>query len=241
MIAAVSIRRMAVAGAALTALAVAPDAYAQEQTDYLSITARGGVVNWEAAASMVAMPFVGLDGQYAIGKYLGIGSSVMVGRSNTQKEDFLTTLTFGDRLAGDTTSYYQTGQPVSFVDIGAYAMLRLPTGEKFKPYAIAGGGVYSMFFDPQINRGERRMVNPSINLGAGFWYALSDRAGLQFDVRALTLTDYDWRNLDPTRGQNQNVTFLEDFPTPPERKNTVTNLTYSIGFRYIPGFFGGDN
>jgi hypothetical protein len=225
--------------AAATAL-LAPSASAQQQTDYLSVTVRGGSIAWDESASMDATGFVGLDGQYAFSKYFGIGTGIMVGRGNTQKDDFLTTLTFGDRQAGDTTSFFYVGQPVSIVDLSLYGMLQAPVSERFQPYAIGGVGVTSMFLDPQINRGERRVVNTSLQYGAGFWFRFTEQTGIQFDIRALTLTDYDRSLLDPTAGRNPNITFVEDFPAPPEDKSSVTNWTFSLGFRYIPGFFGED-
>jgi outer membrane protein W len=222
------------AGAALAAAAaLAGAARAQEPTGQFSVTTRLGGVHFDRAASLKTAPFIGLDAEYGLSRNFAVGTEIDVTRPSTRAEDFLTTLTFGTPVTGDTTLFFQTGQAVSIVHGGLLLRARYP-GARLTPFAVGGAGYYAMFFDPQISRGTRRETSPSLTIGGGVGIKLTDRAGLQLDARDLIFTDYKASRLDPSGGRNPNIYFPEDFPTPPARKSTVHNILFSIGFRYVP-------
>jgi outer membrane protein W len=228
-------RRLAAAVTLVVAAgATAAPAGAQAQVGQWSVAARGGMINFERASSIEPSPYVGLDADYGLNNLFTLGTTVTVSRPKTHKEDFLTSLTYGQGTTGDTTFFYNVGQTMSMVEAEFSGTLRYPVG-RFTPFAIGGVGYYGLFLDPQINNGVKRQDGMSFSVGAGFLVKLSERAGLQFDARNLTLTNFSQSALDPAGGRNPNVLFPEDFPVRPEAKKSINNLVWSIGFRYIPG------
>ena len=56
---------------------------------------RIGTFTPERAASVDRQAMLGLDAEYALGKFLGVGTAIDVARGNTHREDFLQRLRFG--------------------------------------------------------------------------------------------------------------------------------------------------
>jgi opacity protein-like surface antigen len=210
---------------------------AQLAPKQFSVTTRLGTLSPERAASMDAQALVGLDAEYNLSKYFGIGTAIDVSRGNTRREDFLTRLRFGQAaVAGGDSIYYQyVSQPVNLVNLGLMGTLRYP-GKKITPFVTGGVGTYVMILDAQINGKETRTNDLSLTGGAGVSFKLSDRAGIQLDVRTVQLQGFSRDFLNPARGREVlTVPFPEDFPMPPAAKNTALNTMISLGFRYIPG------
>ena len=130
---------------------------AQLAPKQFSVTTRLGTLTPERAASMDAQALVGLDAEYNLSKYFGIGTAVDVSRGNTRREDFLTRLRFGQAaVAGGDSIYYQyVSQPVNLVNLGLMGTLRYP-GKKITPFVTGGVGTYVMILDAQINGKETR-------------------------------------------------------------------------------------
>jgi hypothetical protein len=234
-----------VATAALCGLAMGP-LHAQER-GRVGVVVRGGYASFDKAASLNNSPFVGLDALYGVNTWLSMGPTLSIGRPATNGEHFISVVTYGITTAGgDTTSFFESTQPVNLLDGAFNVKVRLPN-RQLAPFATAGIGGYAIFLDPQINRGERHKVGLAFNVGAGAEYAFNDRAGIVIDIRSQTYTDYDREALDPRfpGGQGQpntrveNTLFAELFPTAPAKKSTVTNFAFSFGFKYVPQFFGG--
>ena len=243
----INLRSLA-ASAGLVGLA-AGSALAQTQSQ-VTVAVRGGYESFDRAASLDKAATIGLDAMYGVNKWLSIGPVLSLGRPQSTGKDFVTALTYGVLNLGDTTSFYYVTQPVTLIDGGLNVRVQLP-GAKLSPYATGGIGGYAMFLDVQQNRGEKHKTGLGFNIGAGLLYSLSDRAGITFDVRSTTFTDYDRSVLDarnsPTNssasalvGRIENTVYQEEFATPPKSKSTVTNFTFSFGFSYVPiSFFGG--
>jgi hypothetical protein len=234
-----------IATAAFCGLAMQP-LHAQEP-GRVGVVVRGGLASFDKAAALDNSVFVGLDAMYGVNSWLSMGPSLSIGRPTTDGKQFITLLSYGIPTAGgDTTSFYESTQPVNVLDGAFNVKVRLPN-RSLAPYATAGIGGYALFLDPQVNRGERHKTGLAFNVGGGVAYAFNDRAGIVFDVRALTYTDYDREVLDPRHpgGQGQpntrieNTLYAEFFPARPEAKSTVTNFAFSFGFTYVPQFFGG--
>jgi len=126
---------------------------------------------------------------------------------------------------------------VSIVEASLNGTLRFPLG-RLTPFVTGGAGVYTMFLDPQVNRGATRFGRLSGNVGGGFAMQLSERAGITLDVRDLIFTDYERARLNPTDGRFQNFQFPTEFQTAPAPKSTVHNFMISLGFMYAPRFGG---
>ena len=222
------------------AVAGATAADAQAIKNQFSVTTRLGTITPQRDVSINRGAFIGLDAEYTLSRFFGVGTSIGVARANTHKEDFLTTLRFGrsDVAGGDSVYYQYVSQPVNLIDVAAFAVARAPMG-RFTPYATAGVGNYTLILDAQIAGQARRANDLSLNAGAGVWLAFSERAGIQLDARLLRLRNYDRSFIDPTGGRNPNVTFFEDFELPPPAKNTATSAVLTLGFRYVPGQSGG--
>jgi Outer membrane protein beta-barrel domain len=225
---------LAVSGSALSAQ-TAPKRFA--------VTTRFGSLVAERAASLDPAVVLGLDAEYAVSKYFGLGTAVDVSRGNTTRKDFLTRFRFGNQAqAGGDSIYYQfLGQPVNTINLGLIGTLRYPS-TRVSPFVMGGVGTYVMILDAQVNGKETRTTDISYTGGVGVWIKLSERAGLQLDARSLTYNGYDRQFLNPARGRpEQDNPFPEDFERPPAAKKSAMNTMLTIGFRYIPGGVGGGN
>lgn len=214
---------------------------AQIQPKRFSVTTRLGTVTPERAASMDAGGLVGLDTEYSFNKYFGVGTSFDVSRSNTRREDFVARLAYGNAAigGGDSVHYQYLSQPVNTINLGAFAVARYPVG-RIAPFVMGGIGNYTLLLDTQVAGRAARQNDLSYTVGGGVWFKLSERTGIQFDVRSLTLQKYNRSFLDPSSNKSPNRVFPEDFPAVPSAKNTAQNTVITLGFRYIPGASGGN-
>lgn len=222
-------------------LAVGSEVGAQVQPKQFSVTTRLGAVTPERASSVNTGFLIGLDTEFALNKYFGIGALIDVARSNTHREDFVARLRYGNPAigGGDTVFYQYLSQPVNTINIGAFALARYPVG-KIAPFVMAGVGNYTLLLDTQVEGRAARQNDLSYTVGGGVWFQLSERTGVQLDVRSLMLQNYNRGFLDPSRGKSPNTVFPEDFPSVPAGKNTSQNTIFTLGFRYVPGSFGSN-
>lgn len=223
--------------AALFSVVMGSTAEAQVASKQFSVTTRLGTRTSERAASLDPAALIGLDTEYSLSKYFGIGTSIDVARGNTTNEDFLIRLRYGQAATsgGDSIYYQFLGQATNTININAFATLRYP-GKKISPFLLGGAGTYALILDPQLNGRATKLNELSYLGGAGVWFRLTDKSGIQFDVRNVVFQDYNRELLNPARDRTeQTVPFPEDFKRPPAAKSTVANLTYTLGFRYIPG------
>ena len=223
------------ASLAAAAFLAASTAGAQVAAKKFAVVTRLGALSPERASSLDRAGLIGLDAEYAINKYFGIGTALDIGRGNTHREDFVQRLRFGNpAVAGGDTIYYQyLGQPVNTLNLSAMATARIPG--KLSPYAVAGVGSYVLIMDAQTNDKLRSMSGLSFTGGVGINVQFSDKYGMQIDARAIQLQDYQRAKLDPSDGRWPNRWFPEDIPAPPAAKNTALNTAITLGFRYVPG------
>lgn len=210
---------------------------AQVANRQFSVTTRIGSIAAERSASLEAAPLIGLDTEYSLTRWLGIGTTVDVSRGYSTKEDFLTRLRYGNAgtASGDSIYYQYVGQPVSTVNVGAWALARIPA-KKFSPYVMGGVGNYTLILDTQVMGKARRANGLSYTGGVGAWLKLGDKVGVQLDARSVSYTNYDRDILNPALGRPEQATpFPEDFPAAPAKKNTAMNTVLTLGFRYLPG------
>ena len=214
---------------------------AQVEPGRFSVTTRLGAITPERAASMDVGGLVGLDTEYSFNRYFALGTTVDVSRSNTHREDFVARLRYGNASigGGDTVYYQYLSQPVNTINLGAFALARYPAG-RIAPFVMGGVGNYTMLLDTQVAGRAARKNAMSYTVGGGVWFQLSERTGIQLDVRSVTLQNYDRGFLDPSSGRSPNMVFPEDFPAVPAAKKTAQNTVMTLGFRYIPGPTGGN-
>lgn len=228
---------------AFALLAVATgSATAQVQTKQFAVVTRLGSVTPERASGLNTGGLIGLDTEYALSKYFGIGINADVMRTTTHREDFLTRLVYGNAAVGggDSVYYQYLGQPINIINVGAFATLRAPS-KTFSPFVMGGVGTFTMIGDAQINGKNKRLTDLSLIGGAGVSIKLGDRVGIQLDARAFQMQGYDREFLNPASGRRELKTpFPEDFPVVPAAKNTSLNTTFTLGFRYLPGGMGGN-
>jgi hypothetical protein len=228
-------RRLAAAVTLVVAAGVlAVPAGAQAPVGQWAVTARSGMITFDDASTLEKSPYIGLDADYGLTRLFSLGTTVHVARPKTNRQDYLTSLTYGLGATGDTTFFYNVGQTMSMVEGEIAGNLRYPMG-RLTPFVKVGVGYYGLFLDPQINNGVKREDGMSFSGGAGVIFRLSERAGLQFDARSLTFNGFNQRALDPANGRNPNILFPEDFPARPTSKSSISNFVFSIGFRYVPG------
>lgn len=231
--------RRFVSACALVAVASSA-AQAQWQVKAFSITTRIGAQTSERSSSLDPSALIGVDTEYSLSKWFGIGTSVDVARGNTVREDFVTRLRYGlaSSGGGDSLYYQYLGQAIDRVHLSAFGTARLP-GKRVTPFIMGGVGTYFLALDPQLN-GRNTKINELLYTGgAGISFKLSDKAGIQFDARFTQYQNYDRALLNPARDRReQNTPFPEDFPLPPAARNTALNTMYTLGFRYVPGSTG---
>ncbi|MBL0937352.1 MAG: outer membrane beta-barrel protein [Gemmatimonadaceae bacterium] len=207
---------------------------AQVTPKRFAVVTRLGVMSPEKAASQETAGLIGLDAEYALNKYFGLGTALDIGHGNSRREDFIQRLRFGNPgvAGGDTIYYQQLGQPVNTLALNVIGTARIPG--KISPYAVGGVGTYLLVLDAQANGASRSMSGLSYTGGAGVNIQFNEKYGVQFDVRALQFQDFKRSKLDPSDGRFLNVWFPEDLPVPPAAKNSVLNTTFTLGFRYVP-------
>jgi len=209
---------------------------AQVQNKQFAVVTRLGTFTPERAASVDQQAMLGLDAEYALGKYFGIGTAIDVARGNTHREDFIQRLRFGNPsvAGGDTIYYQQLGQPVNTMNLSAVATARYP-GKRIAPYAMGGVGTYLLILDAQVNGKATNMSGLSYVGGVGVNIRFNAQYGIQLDARMVGMQDYRRDVLDPSAGRFPNVWFPEDLPAPPAAKSSVMNTALTLGFRYVPG------
>lgn len=222
----------------LALLAVSAGALgAQVANRQFSVTTRLGTITPERSASLETAGLIGLDTEYSLSKYFGIGTTVDVSRGYSTKEDFLTRLRYGNAgtASGDSIYYQYVGQPVGVINVSGWALARYP-GKRLSPYVMGGVGNYTMVLDAQVMGRSTRANALSYTGGAGVWVKLGDRVGVQLDARSVTYTNYNRDILNPALGRPELATpFPEDFPVAPAKKNSAMNTVLTLGFRYLPG------
>ena len=230
--------------AALAATAVlASTAGAQVVEREFTITPRGGYMTFDRASSIEDAATLGLDATYNVNRFFGIGTALSYARPGTRGEDFIARLNDGLLERGDTSFFYAVSQPLNIIDLAMNATLRLPLAGRISPFVTGGAGVYAVYLDPQVNRGNDKFSRMSFNVGGGVNVRLGDRVGLQLDARNVTFLNYDRDRLRPTDINRfagdplftfQNYEYPDAFPAPPAAKSTVNNLSFNFGFTYTP-------
>jgi len=219
----------------LASAALSGAVQAQAVPRQFNFAPRAGYLKFDRASSIENGGFIGLDAVYNVTSMFSIGANASWARAETRGEDFIAALTFGDPTKGDTTFYFNVTQPVSVVTYEAMAVARLPLSySRVNPFLMGGVGAYTVYMDPQVVSGPRKMSHLGFSVGGGLEMRMGQRSGLRFDVRDQIFTKYDRTRLNPTDPRFAAIAFPEDFPRPPEAKETLHNLSFSIGFTFTP-------
>jgi hypothetical protein len=211
-----------------SALALPLSAHAQWATQQFTVTPRGGFQMYDNSSGIDDAPYIGVDAAYAISPYLSIGTGLTVSRPQTIGEYFISQLTFGD-----TTLYMAVEQPLMMIDVALNAQARFP-GERLTPFVNGGIGYYVLDLDPQVAGRPERSGGISGNVGAGLLFRLGEQVGIQLEVRDLIFTGFERDDLNPVSAAFGNTRYPEDFAPPPEAKETTHNISFGIGFSFVP-------
>jgi hypothetical protein len=215
-------------GSVLAILAIAHTGYAQSGSDRFTVNPRFGYIAFDKASGLESSPYGGLSVQYQIGDMIGIGLTGSGSRPQTRGEDFIAAL-----YLGDTTFLYEVTQPVTMLDLGLEATIKLPVS-RFSPYLTGGVGSYTLYLDPQANSRPEKFQRMSMMFGGGVNLRFGDRFGVLLDLRDHIFTNYRRDRLNPVNSAALNTRFFEDFPAPPASKETVHNFAFSLGFSFVP-------
>lgn len=218
------------AGAALALCATT----AHAQLDRATLVPRAGYISFSESSGIDPSAFVGVDLNYSLTQFFGVGASLEVSRPSTRGEDFLTQLRYGD-----TTFLFEVIQPITVLSTGLNARAELSQFERFLPFLSAGLGVYKIYLDPQAASGHDTFQGLMFNVGGGINWTIRNGVGIQLDLRDHIYTDYNRNDLSPIDPQFRVTRFNSDLPALPEAKDVVHNLVFSVGFSFRPSRTGG--
>jgi hypothetical protein len=230
-------RLIALVGAVLLG---ATSAGAQVQAKMFDLGVLFGQQTFDKGTALESTPFVGLSANYELpwnplklavkASSFGVGLNVDVSRPVTDGTQFpVVAFDFGD-----TTFLYAVSQRITLVQAGLQAVAGVPVG-KGRVYGLVGTGVYAMFMDARAERRNFKVTHPMAMLGGGFNYAITSSIGLSAQARAVTFTQFDRNDLDPTVGYIQDRRIRDALPPPHATSKTPVNLQYALVFKYIPG------
>lgn len=217
-------------------------ARAQAETGSWSVDVIGGAQLFAESSALETGPVVGLEALYQVTSRLAIGPAVDFVRSNTDGSFFVAALDFG----ADSTRVFEVGQRINALQYGGQVRFDLIPQSKFNPYVVGGAGAYTLYLETQSNDGFQRVTHLMFQGGGGFRYAVSEAAGIQFEVRDMIYTDFDRQDLNPIRPEHYNcpVNYASinecRFPEAarsdlPDPQDTLHNIRFSLGLTYIPG------
>lgn len=222
---------------ACASLAWATAAPAQVAGRY-QVSAMGAWTQWDESSGLEDAVAGGIDARYFLTGNLGAGFYFQASRPNTDGTFFpLVRLDFGD-----TVLVYTVAQQVGSFDLGVQAFYRVVIGSRLAVVGFGGGGIYAFSVDPQQADFPRRpgtfdrfFYEPEYTFGGSLDIALGQNAGFRVEVRDLVYADFDrdrFNLSDPLFRE-------ENLPHPrlelPEKKDTIHNLRYTVGFTFVPG------
>lgn len=213
----------------LAALALPQAGGAQVLARQFVVAPRGGYIAFARASSLENAGYIGVDANYGLTNMIAIGATFAAARAQTRGSDFIAGMPFGD-----TTFLVAVTQPISMVNAGVTATVRLPLAGRIDPFLTGGVGGYTLYLDPQVVGGPQRFSRLSALVGGGVNFQLGSSTGILLDVRDMIFTGYRRHRLDPTASQFQDARYREDLPAPPADKSTLNNIMLSIGFTFRP-------
>lgn len=192
---------------------------------------RGGYINYATNTAIKGAPMIGLDVRYNLGRFFAVSPSLTVSQPKTDGAYFPAAL-----YQGDTTQLFAVTQPVTMLDAALTGVGHLGDLGRLSPYAIAGVGVYTLYLDPQVNNGDRRLSHMSYSVGGGLNFRLTNRTGLVLDARDLILTNFDRDRMNPVHGNAVATRFLDTFPKARSQGGATSmhNVVLSLGFTFTP-------
>lgn len=197
---------------------------------------RGGYINYATNTAIKGAPMVGLDVRYNANRFFSVSPSLTVSQPRTDGNYFPAALFYGDTL----TQLFRVTQPLTVLDAALTGVARVADLGRVSPYAMGGVGVYTLYLDPQVNNGSRRISHMSYTAGAGLNFRISERTGLVLDVRDIIFTNYDRDRINPVGASASAFRYLDDFPKarPQGGATSMNNFAFSLGFTFIPAGSG---
>jgi hypothetical protein len=193
---------------------------------------RGGFINYATNTAIKGAPLVGLDVRYNVSRFFSVAPSLTVSQPRTNGDYFPAALFYGDTL----TQLFRVTQPLTMLDAAITGVAHAGDFGRVSPYVQGGVGVYTLYLDPEVSSGEKRISHTSYSIGGGLNFRITGRTGLVLDVRDLVFTNYDRDRMNPVRSNASAIRYLDDFPKarPQGGATSMHNVAFSLGFTFIP-------
>ncbi|UCC49011.1 MAG: outer membrane beta-barrel protein [Gemmatimonadota bacterium] len=231
----------------LGVLVAATPSVAQVVAGQFQVSPRVGYYLYDEATPFKDAASVGADARYFITENLGIGLEFDFARPVVDGSYFKNAYFV---YPGPINLLIEPGQQVTQVIFGAFGIAGLRT-ERISVLGIGGGGVYTLYYDPQVigsvptRSGNETFTQAMLMFGGGVEYMISEAAGVRVDVVDDVFLKFDREKFNPVELRWQNDRNREpggsglDFPeangSPPEASETVHNFRISLAFQLIPG------
>ncbi|HEY8470426.1 MAG TPA: outer membrane beta-barrel protein [Longimicrobiales bacterium] len=213
---------------ALAVLVAAAPLSAQVQAGQWQVSPYGSAIRFDETSAIKDGPAAGIHAVYFINRYLAVGPSFLFSRTASDGEFFPA---FQWNLGTDTSRVLHPGQKLSIAVFSGRAEVHLPAG-RLSPYASAGAGWYSVYLDPQAAGDPHWFTHLMFEFGGGLDITLGSQTGVRLEVRDLLFTDYDRNSLDLVEERFESELFSR--PNPPPPKERIHNLSFALGFTYVP-------
>ena len=201
---------------------------AQVEQGRLQVTPYAGFFQADNSSALKDAAMVGIEAVHYFTPIVGIG---LIGNFARAESDgsFFPAMRWD--VGPDTSFLLHVGQDLTVVTYGVVAKANFRAG-RLAPYAAGGITGWTIFLDPQSNDSPQDVGGFGFELGGGVHFALSERAGIRFDVRDMIFTDFNRDDLNPVDPRFQTDVFL--VPEPPPAKSTIHNIRATLGFTYVP-------
>lgn len=231
-----TIRRTLVGAAVLAGTLIAglwpQSAHAQVRAGEFQVAPQLGITFYDNASPFKNAGFFGGTAQYFLTKNVRLGAAVDVSRPEVDGSYFPNVIfNFG----GDTTIMRRAGQQVTQLTYGVFVGGTATTG-RLAAGLQGGVGGATFFLDPEAMSDHVSFTNLTVGFGGSVNVALTEAAGVQFEVHDLILTDFDRDRFDPVlKDAFKNTLFPEANGNPPPPKSTIHNIRLVLAFEFYPG------
>lgn len=231
-----TIRRTLLGTAILAGAAIAGpwarSVHAQVRVGEFQVAPQLGVAFYDNASPFEDAGFIGATAQYFLTKNVKIGIAVDVARPEVDGSYFPNVLfNFG----GDTTVMQRVGQQVTQLTYGVF-LGGTATSGRWVGGVKGGVGATTFLLDPQVMLDNVSFTDLAFSLGGSLNIALTQAAGVQFEVQDVIVTGFDREQFNPViRDTFKNTLFPEANGNPPPPKSTIHNVRLVLAFEFYPG------
>lgn len=232
--------------ALLTTLIAAPPAAAQMEVSGWQVSPRVGYFVYSDATPFKNTFGVAGDVRYYFNNNLGLGFDISFARPVVDGSYFpLAYFVY----PGPSVQLIEAGSQPTQLTYALFASAGIAF-DKIALRALGGGGLYTFYYDPLVigsnptRLGTETLTKGMAVVGAGLEWRVTEAAGFRLDVMDNVFFGFDrelfnpvesgWQNLRSRETGNSGLAFPEANGTPPEAKETVHNIQFSLAFQLMP-------